>query len=108
MKRGQLLSIDDGRPTKRQHTKPCPDCPWSRESLPGWLGGLAPREWILIAHGDGVIECHTTDKQCAGAAIYRANVCKHPRDPSALSLKPNRVTVFASPAEFTAHHRGKS
>jgi len=42
--------------------RPCNDCPWRRKSCAGWLGPF------------GI-------KQCAGAAVYRANVCKSPRDP---------------------------
>ena len=42
--------------------------------------------------------------QCAGAAIYRANVCKSPRDGSLLKLPADRETVFADKSEFWEHH----
>lgn len=46
-------------------------------------------------------------KQCAGLAIYRANVCKKPRDRSILTLPADREAVFAAPSEFRHHHTTK-
>lgn len=106
----KLITSDEARVTKRQHALPCSDCPWDRCSLPGWLAGLSPEQWIAAAHGDEIMECHTakdasgTPWQCAGAAIYRANTCKAPRDPNALRLQPNRDRVFSWPTEFHEHH----
>ena len=69
--KGQLLTHHEARHTKAQHKTPCTDCPWARKSLAGWLGGTTAQEWIDIAHGEpGTADCHTTDKQCAGLAIY--------------------------------------
>lgn len=31
----KLLSSEDAVKGQKQHTKPCSDCPWSREALPG-------------------------------------------------------------------------
>ncbi len=107
MPRRQLISSDQAVPAKRQHTAPCDDCPWSRMALAGWLGPGTVDEWLATAHGDARIDCHTlVGAQCAGGAIYRANVCKLPRDPSQLRLPANRDRVFSSPAEFVQHHRG--
>lgn len=106
--KGQLKTYHDAVPTKVQHTRPCSDCPWARTALPGWLGNMTAEDWVQAGHSDGIIECHTTDKQCAGAAIYRANVCKAPRDPNALRLTPDVTRVFKSPQEFREHHeRGR-
>jgi hypothetical protein len=105
MTRRKLVSADEARPAKTQHTKPCGDCPWRRDSLAGWLGGLDVMTWLRGAHGDEQIECHTrTGAQCAGAAIYRANVCKMSRDPQVLRLQADRARVFATPQEFKEHH----
>jgi hypothetical protein len=96
----------DRRKTSRQHTKPCAGCPWLRTSLEGYLGNNSPERWIQIAHGEHYIDCHnTTNQQCAGAAIYRANVCKSVKDERALTLPPDEESVFATPMEFLAHHR---
>jgi hypothetical protein len=91
-------------PTKKQHKKPCADCPWARASLSGWLNGESPDEWLARAHGEVKIPCHLVTAQCAGAAIYRANVCKRPRSPDILQLPKDKVAVFDGPAEFKAHH----
>lgn len=90
----------------KQHTTPCKDCPWRKVSMKGWLGSKhTPEEWTQAAHGESRIECHIHKAQCAGAAIYRANVCKAPRDPKMLVLKPDRTAVFSSPRDFITHHR---
>lgn len=101
----QLISSKKAKPRKVQHTKPCSDCPWARTALVNWLGPLDVDEWIEVAHGDGEPGCHTTTNQsCAGLAIFRANVCKQPRDPKALRLPRDAVKVFVSDVEFKAHH----
>lgn len=105
MKRRQLISGDEATPAKGQHRSPCSDCPWSRKSLAGWTGSQTPDEWVAEAHGEARIECHTmSGAQCAGAAIYRANVCKLPRDRALLQLPKDRVNVFSTPIEFKGHH----
>ena len=105
-KRRQLLTVTDARPAKGQHRRPCSDCPWARTALPGWLADMTPEEWIASAHGETRMECHTLlGAECAGAAIYRANVCKRVRDPGALQLPKDPAAVFATHAEFLAHHR---
>jgi hypothetical protein len=104
--RRRLVSSDEAVPTDKQHTKPCGDCPWRRDSLPGWLGGVPAETWLRGAHGEERIDCHTLiGPQCAGSAIYRANVCKAPRDPDVLRLPKDKANVFASPTEFLEHHK---
>ena len=104
-RRRQLVTSDEAVPVTHQHRQPCSDCPWARVALRGWLGDATADTWLRDAHGEARIECHTLlGAQCAGAAIYRANVCKRPRDPETLLLPADKATVFATPAEFTAHH----
>lgn len=100
----QLISSDEARPAKCQHTKPCSDCPWARRALNGWLGGASVDDWLRTAHSDTHVECHTlTGVQCAGLAIYRRNVCKSVMPPL-LKLEADREHAFATPMEFRAHH----
>jgi len=91
----------------KQHTSPCHDCPWRRNSIAGWLGSeQTPEDWIASAHGETQVECHIHHPaQCAGVSIYRANMCKMPRFPQILRLKADRENVFATPFEFIEHHR---
>lgn len=107
MKLHQLMSSDDAIDLDgAQHLHPCPDCPMARSALPGWLGGATPEEYVRLAHSDTVVACHCIrDSQCAGMAIYRANVCKR-CDPPNLKLPKDTDRVFASPFEFLDHHGG--
>lgn len=93
--------------------EPCSECPWRRDSAPGWLGPQTSEEWILTAHSDTPIMCHKTikesgsydgTKQCRGAAIFRANVCKSPRRSDIVTGPPDTENVFATNDEFLAHH----
>lgn len=103
--RKKLITSDEAVPAKKQHKRPCSDCPWSKKSLPGWLGGLSAEEWLQVAHGDSPVPCHALKgAQCAGLAIYRANVGKAPREVECIRLDADRDAVFASPQKFTDHH----
>ena len=104
MKGRQLISSDQAVLATRQHTTPCSDCPWSRDSLSGWLGGASVDDWLHTAHADCKVDCHTLrGAQCAGMAIYRRNMCKRV-DPPILRLERDTAVVFATPMEFRAHH----
>ena len=105
VKPGQLKTSDQAVKATCQHKKPCADCPWSRNAVPGWLGSSSSEQWIQEAHSDSIIPCHTLDgAQCAGAAIYRKNVCKSPRYKDVLVLPADREAVFKSPMEFKEYH----
>ena len=105
MPRRKLISSDEGTVAVTQHTNPCSDCPFRRDSLPGWLGGSDATTFVRAAHSDARMDCHVLlGAQCVGAAVYRANVCKSSRDPHTLTATRDRARVFASPAEFLAHH----
>ena len=99
--------------------KPCRQCPWRRKSAPGLLGPWDARDWLDLAHSDEAIACHLTIpegsdgrdtalmEQCSGAAIFRGNVAKRPRDKTVIVL-PRDDAVFTSNAEFLAHHEHAS
>lgn len=66
-----------------------------------------------MAHTDVPIACHETIReddswegahQCRGAAIFRANVAKSPRDPAIETGPENHERVFSTNAEFKAYH----
>lgn len=100
----QLISSEEAVQSKCQHTEPCSDCPWARKALPGWLGGGTADEWLQTAHSNTMVPCHVIDnQQCAGIAIYRANVLKKV-PPPLLTLPKNHEKVFSTPMEFEDHH----
>lgn len=104
--KGRLVSADQAVATKSQHRKPCADCPFARTALKGWLGGTSIEEWLQKAGGEVIELCHcTTNQQCAGLAIFRANIFKSPRYKEILTLEPDRALVFANRQEFADHHR---
>jgi hypothetical protein len=108
IKPGQFRTADQSITARHQHKKPCIDCPFSRESIHGWLGDSSIDEWLQSVHGEARLNCHTiSNQQCAGAAIYRGNMCKLPRDRNLLVLPPDRKLVFSTPAEFKKHHEEK-
>ncbi len=81
--------------------------------MPGWLGPHTAEEWVAGAHGEDEIACHMSikedgewdgAKQCRGAAMYRANVAKRPRNPDVAVGPVDRELVFSRPDEFTTHH----
>ncbi len=103
----------------KQRTRPCDTCPFARTTAPKTLGGSSPETFVGQANGKFIIPCHchidysdpdwrlnsvTNASQCAGAAIFRANLVIQ-QDGGLVKLPKDTETVFASFAEFHAHHR---
>ena len=95
--------------------EPCNECPWRRDASVGHLGPHTAREWTRMAHSETAIACHKTIegddgwdgkkiRQCRGAAVFRANVCKTPRNPSVAKGPENHEAVFSNNEEFVNHH----
>jgi hypothetical protein len=107
---------------KNKKTKPCKECPFARNNtLTGSKpGGADPTVYIGQSMGPFWLPCHmekeyegkktSPDKvnQCAGAAIYRANVNAPKMPDEMLALHEDKETVFGSHAEFYAHYEGVS
>ena len=95
--------------------KPCDECPWRREPLPGWLGPYTVDDWLALVHSDEPIACHKSLKeeswngalQCSGAAIYRANVGKLPRNKEIAIGPKDKDSVFSTPMEFMKYHSNR-
>lgn len=97
---------------------PCNECPWRRNATPGHLGPFTAASWVEAAHSDTPIMCHKTlrdvdhdftdpeIRQCRGAAIFRANVHKMPRNPTAEVGPRDVVSVFDTGQEMVDHHEG--
>lgn len=107
---------------KKSLKQPCAECPYRRKSLPGWLGADSPEGFMGTTMADHTMPCHMTvdyerknwratlpdAEQCAGAAIFFANICKLSRDPDRMRLPADRENVFATPMEFVEHHSNTS
>jgi hypothetical protein len=101
----------------KHRTSPCGSCPFSRAVKPGTLGGSHPTVCVGQSIGPFVLNCHTAEgdahqqtdvravAQCAGAAIFRANLGVADRLPDAIHRQPaDHELVFSSHAEFVSHH----
>jgi len=96
--------------------QPCNECPWRRDSTPGYTGPFTATAWVEAAHADTPIMCHQTlrgedhdftdpeIRQCRGAAIFRANVHKQPRNSTAVTGPVDITTVFEDGYEMIDHH----
>jgi hypothetical protein len=100
-------------------SRPCPDCPFSPRCRPGKLGGSPVEKFIGQAAGPFMLHCHAAPgyspaasranphlRQCAGAAIYRANTGAAPFLPAPLMRLPAGTEAFAGPVEMVGHHCG--
>lgn len=101
--------------------KPCRECPFRRESLPGYLGADTPEGFIATTMADVPMPCHLTvdyesddwEEQaaeaplCAGALIMFSNMAKLSRDRNRPRLPADRENVFTFPHEFLKHHTSK-
>ena len=101
--------------------KPCKQCPFRRESIPGYLGGYSGPEHFLNVHyhqeapnpchmtvdyeGDGWEDRADRAPRCAGQAVMFANAAKLPRAwgiPE--GTERDTKEVFEWPHEFLEHH----
>lgn len=107
------------RRRKVEHRKhPCTGCPFSPAVTPGETGGSDPLIYVGQANGPFWLPCHNdphyegkqsdpkTVGQCAGAAIFRANIGVAERMPAALvKLPANDQLAFTNEAALVAHHK---
>lgn len=95
---------------------PCSECPFSKTVKPGTLGGSPVDTYVGQIEGPFHLACHMAPgytqenggsldtPQCAGAAIFRANLGLSDKMPDPLLKLPPGDESFASHAEFVAHH----
>lgn len=99
-----------------QHTSPCSGCPFRRDIKPGELGGSPAETYVGQIVLPFWLPCHMSPNyqgkeskatevcQCAGAAIFRANIGIVPPRPL-LALPRDTDKVFSTLADFYAHHK---
>lgn len=96
---------------------PCNTCPFNKKVKPGELGGSHPMVYIEQIHGPYWLPCHShtnykdpnwkrdfSKPQCAGAAIFRANLQIDNKMPEFLHHLPASNQVFKNEEEFLLHH----
>jgi len=103
-----------------EHTKPCAECPWGKNSLQGWLGNATPESFVEAIHDEEKMPCHCAvdytdpdweeklaDKPyCVGHLLATRAACKSPRDPlhrEAIDQVPD-FPVLSPWGEFQEHH----
>lgn len=103
------------------HKQPCRECPFRRNSLPGYLGEDTPEGFMATTLADVPMPCHLTidyeeddwdgdqmeeASYCAGALNFFRNMCKSSRDRRRPQGEKD-PTVFSRPQEFLDHHKEK-
>lgn len=109
-------------PTFKQKN-PCPQCPFRKNALPGWLGDYTPKEVIDTINHEEAFLCHTqidySDPDwketqapfapvCAGQLMMTRRMCKLPRDPehsAAVKAIVPSDEIFKNHREFIEHHQ---
>ena len=102
----------------RPEHQSCKECPFRRDVDPEICDrkGSDPAAFLGQCAGPFFLPCHKgpgfaadavapDNRQCPGAAAFRANCGTAGLPPGLLVLPPDRATYFATPAEFLAHHR---
>lgn len=106
----------------------CTECPFRRESAPGWIGEHKDvREIINIVQFDGHFPCHmevtkrtnrgepfkdavSESPFCKGALHFMRNSCKRHADPAVqeqVEKAGKSKAIFTWPAEMEEHHRSR-
>lgn len=100
----------------------CAECPWRKNSAPGWLGAAEPWNFVSAIHSEEKMPCHSdvnynnpnwrksleTDKvsYCVGQLLATKKACKRPRDPEHAkavdSVPPDDNSMNSN--EFMKHH----
>lgn len=112
--------------------KPCKECPFRRDSRPGYTGEATPTEFLKGTLLDAPMPCHmsinyddpewkakwmlkassrpdyapepTEGRHCSGAATFFANMGKVSRDRERPTRPRDIENVFIFPQEFADHH----
>lgn len=102
----------------KNRTKACGSCPFSMTCKPGELGGSPITVYLGQIVGPFVLPCHSQKgyegndtpieaEQCAGAAVFRANIGVADMMPEMLLSLPalSDPNVFPTLTSFIRHHR---
>lgn len=97
--------------------EPCKECPFRKNSLPGWLGGETPEAtYHSVMDAEIDFACHMTrhktDKnmsRCKGSLLFLKQSCKSPKFNTELSqcvenINRKEISNILLPHEFINHH----
>lgn len=98
--------------------KPCIECPFKKNSLPGYLGNMSyqPIEYLQHLNAIEPVECHLTvdynsddhsnSKPCLGALQFMNNSGKLTRYYGSQQREAGKnKDVFSTTVEFIEHHK---
>ncbi len=111
---------------KHACTKPCGECPFTKNSIPGYLGGVYKNGQDLhniVVNSEKPFSCHVAQGDndisfeqvgtkeypfCAGALMYMKKICKMPRDRElnklVQSVDKSKLDYILSLPELIEHH----
>lgn len=106
----------EGYPVKHQLSEGCKECPFKKDSAPGWLGPWNPLTLHQYIIGEAPFACHSTTANnddfspielCAGSLIYAKNCGKSYRNRTlnleSKNIKKNKEDYLGFPG-FLHHH----
>lgn len=130
------VKVEQGTGGIRETTKgmqraikvPCVECPFRRDSAPGYLGGYTPEMYMDVTFSPASLACHKSNgfhegeierqRVCTGIAAFRANtghiasiLTNHSgavptaAHESTKFVGSDTETYFATAEEFCAHHK---
>lgn len=125
-KGGNLVSTD--KSMKLASKSPCRECPFRRDSVPGYLGGYTPEMYLDAVKSPASLACHCSpgfhegeierQRVCTGLAAFRANIghiasILHPvygavpaeAHKSTQHVGSDDETYFGTEREFYDHHK---
>jgi hypothetical protein len=101
---------------KNNLKEPCVECPFKKESAPGWLGGETAEDTFRHIKAEADFACHLTrDKKlkemsrCRGSMLFMRKSGQMPRYNTQLAKdlqdmgKPDTSAILSVP-EFFKHH----
>lgn len=95
---------------------PCDECPFRKDSLPGWLGGNTALQTFRHVTNEGDFACHKTRhkksilmSRCFGSLLFLRKIGKLPKYDVKLSeaisvLNIKHIGNILSLHEFFKHH----
>lgn len=104
---------------KLYHKTPCAECPWRKEAVAGWTGGIGAEFYADALALNESPACHLRDAGpddpdtafCAGALAVAQNACilldRTPGAREAANQVGRRDDVFRHHVEFFQHHTSK-